>query len=447
VRLDFRVLAFAVTLCTTCGILSGFAPSLAMLRITPGALAIANRGGPSPAQRTLQGALVIAQIALAFVLVTNAGLLIRSLQRMRTADSGFDVANVLTVQFAVSERRFATADDVRAFMRAVIARMRAIPGVFDAAFLDGMPMNGAPRGTFVQRADQPLVERAQRSVADLKVVGPGYFNVLGLRIRRGRTPSDDDRAASPLVAVINDTAARNYFGETDPVGQRLLMDAPRGSSAAAASYEVIGVIADERLTPFDDHQPHAVVYVSSEQDPRDFIGVIVRATVDATRLRSAVTAAVADVDRSVAVRRVTTLNEWMSDSMTAGRVRAAALGGFAAVALLLAAVGIYGVIAHSVTQRRHEIGVRAALGATPSDLMILVIGQGAMLVAAGLSVGAVLAIGVARLLRSVLFGITDTDVVAWTVAAVVLSTIALVACYIPARDATRVEPLEAIRTG
>jgi putative ABC transport system permease protein len=281
----------------------------------------------------------------------------------------------------------------------------------------------------------------------LKVVGPGYFNVLGLRIRRGRTPSDDDRAASPLVAVINDTAARNYFGETDPVGQRLLMDAPRGSSAAAASYEVIGVIADERLTPFDDHQPHAVVYVSSEQDPRDFIGVIVRATVDATRLRSAVTAAVADVDRSVAVRRVTTLNEWMSDSMTAGRVRAAALGGFAAVALLLAAVGIYGVIAHSVTQRRHEIGVRAALGATPSDLMILVIGQGAMLVAAGLSVGAVLAIGVARLLRSVLFGITDTDVVAWTVAAVVLSTIALVACYIPARDATRVEPLEAIRTG
>ena len=190
VQLDFRVLAFAVILCMTCGILSGVAPSLAMLRTTPGALVIANRAGPSPAQRTLQGALVIAQIALAFVLVTNAGLLIRSLQRMRIADTGFDAANVLTVQFAVSERRFATADDVRAFMRAVIARMRAIPGVFDAAFLDGMPMNGVPRGTFVQRADQPLVERAQRSVADLKVVGPGYFNVLGLRIRRGRTPSD-----------------------------------------------------------------------------------------------------------------------------------------------------------------------------------------------------------------------------------------------------------------
>jgi ABC-type antimicrobial peptide transport system permease subunit len=153
------------------------------------------------------------------------------------------------------------------------------------------------------------------------------------------------------------------------------------------------------------------------------------------------------VDRSVAVRRVTTLNEWMSDSMTADRVRAAALGVFAAVALLLAAIGIYGVMAHLVMQRRHEIGVRAALGATRSHLMILVIGQGVILVAAGLSVGAVLAIGVARLLRSVLFGVTDTDVVAWTVAAVVLSTIALVACYIPARAAARVEPLEAVRAG
>jgi predicted permease len=445
VQLDVRVLAFAVTMSMACGVLFGLAPALTMLRTTRSALAGRDRAGTSRGHRRLQRGLIVAQIALAFVLLTNAGLLIRSLERMRDADTGFDAANVLTAQFGVSERHFGSPDEIRAFMHAVIARLRAIPGVRDAAFIDGMPMNGVPRGSFVQRADQPVAERAQRPIAALKIVGPGYFDILGLRLRRGRTLSELDRATSPLIAVVNETMARTYFGGGNPVGQRLLMDAPRGSTAVVASYEVVGVIADERLTPFDDHQPHAVMYVSNEQDPQDFIGVIIRTSLDATRLASAVAAAVAAVDKGVAVSQVTTLEQWVSESMTADRVRSSVLGVFAAVALILAAIGIYGVVAYSVAQRTHEIGIRAALGATHANVIELILRQGVALTAAGLAAGAALAIVAARLLQSLLFGIAMTDAITWTFAVSALAAVALVACYIPARDAARIDPIEALR--
>jgi putative ABC transport system permease protein len=445
VQLDVRVLAFAVTVSVACGVLFGLAPALTMLRSTRTALAGGPRAGTPLTHRRVQRGLIVAQIALAFVLLANAGLLIRSLQRMGEADVGFEAAHVLTAQLGFSESHFATPDALRAFMHEAIARVRAIPGVGDAAFIDGMPMNGAPRGTFVQRADQPVVERAQRPVADLKIVGAGYFSVLGLHLRRGRTLSELDRASSPLVAVMNETMAHTYFGDANPVGQRLVMDAPRGADGVTASYEVVGVIADERLTPFDDHQPHAVMYVSNEQDPQDFHGLIVRTSLDATRFRTAIVAAIADVDAGIAVSHITTVDQLISESMTPDRFRSTLLAVFAAVALLLSAIGIYGVVAYSVAQRTHEIGIRAALGATRAHLIELVVGQGAVLVAAGLAVGAVLALAVARLLRSLLFGVTTTDTATWSVTVSVVAVMALLASYIPARDAARVDPLEALR--
>jgi putative ABC transport system permease protein len=448
VQLDARVLLFAVGVALVCGVLFGLAPALAVIHATRTTMASGHRTSPTRTHRRLHDALIVAQLALAFVLLTSAGLLIRSLANMRGSDVGFDTTNVLTVQVSRSEHHFADLTHVRAFMHAVIEGIRTIPGVVDAAFIDGMPMNGAPRGTFVQRATDPLVPRAQRPLADLKIVGAGYFHVLGLRLRRGRVLTERDRAATPLVAVINETMARAFFPNTDPIGQPLLMDGPARDStnvAQAASYEVVGVIADERLVPFEDHQAHPVVYASNEQDSRDFSGIIIRTSLDAQQLDRAVRSAVVAVDPDVAVTQVTVMDQWLSEAMIPERFRSLLFGTLAAIALVLATLGIYGVISYSVAQRRHEIGVRAALGATRTRLIKLVVRQGAILTCSGIVVGAGLAVGASRMLRSLLFGVSATDPVTWTAAVVVVASVGLIACYIPARDAAGVDPLEALR--
>jgi putative ABC transport system permease protein len=447
VELDGRVLTFAVGVSVLCGTVFGLAPALSTVRGMR-AIASGRRATATMTNRQLRNGLIVAQVALAFVMLISAGLLIRSLDKMRSADTGFNATNVLAVQLLRSERHFAAPSQVRTFMREVITGLRVTPGIVDAAFVDGMPMNGAARGTFFQRATDPLVERAQRPLADLKIVGPGYFHVLGLQVRRGRTLSEIDHDKAPLVAVINETLARMFFTSDDPIGQRLLMDGPNTTSTAvvqAASYEIVGVIADERLTPFDDRRAHPVVYVSNEQNPRDFIGVILRASLDGQRLESAVRSIVAAVDRGVAVTDVRTMDQLLSESMTPERYRSVLFGALAAVAVLLAAIGIYGVVSYSVAQRTREIGIRAALGATPGKLVRWVVSEGVTLAAIGLALGAGAATGLTRILDAFLFGIERSDAITWLAAATVLGSVAIIGCYIPARRAASVDPIAALR--
>jgi putative ABC transport system permease protein len=267
-------------------------------------------------------------------------------------------------------------------------------------------------------------------------------------VRRGRAFSELDRADAPLVAVINETMVRMFYPNLDAVGQRLLMDGPNSgstSTAPLASYQIVGVIADERLTPFDDRRTHPVVYVSNLQDPRDFAGVIVRTSLDPQRLESTVRTTLTRIDRGVSVTHVTTMGQWLSESMVPDRYRSLLLGALSLVAVLLAAIGIYGVISYSVAQRRHEIGIRSALGATPSLLIGLVVGEGFKLAVAGLAVGAVAAVATARFLATFLFGVGPFDAVAWSAAALIMAGVAVAASYIPGRDAARVDPLEALR--
>ena len=448
VQLDARVLSFTLIVSVLSAVMFGLAPALPMRGARRAAIASGYRATATRAHQRLRNGLVVAQIALAFVLLTSAGLLIRSVVNMGAADTGFDATNVLTVQLSRAERHFENAAQLRAFMRAVVARLRAVPGVQDAAFVDGMPMNGAPRATFVQRASDRIVERAERPIADLKIVGPAYFHVLGLRVRRGRTFGDADRETTPLVAVINETMARTFFANSDGVGQRLLMDAPGFGSvytSEAAAYEVVGVIADERLTPFDDRSAHAVVYVSNEQDSRDFLGIVMRSSLDARRLEPAVRVAVAAIDRGVAVTHVQSMDEWVSQSTTPDRFRSILLAIFAAVALALSAIGIYGMMAYAVVQRTHEFGIRAAIGASRANLIGVTIGDGVALAAGGLAIGAVGAIGATRFLQSFLSGVGAWDVTTWAAAAALLAIVAVAACYLPAREAASVDPVEALR--
>jgi putative ABC transport system permease protein len=336
-----------------------------------------------------------------------------------------------------------------AYVRRVAAAVRAIPGVRDAAFTDGMPMQGAPSGIFAQRADRPTLPRVERPVADLRLVSPSYFRTLGLRLRRGRTLDDADRAETALVAVVNETMARQTFDAQDPIGRHLLMDAPGFGaiySGDAATYEVVGVVADERMTAFDDLRPHRVVYLSNQQNFRGFSGIVVRTEMEPVQMERALHEAVGRVDQGQVVEHIRTIDELKSESWAVDRLRSSVIGVFATIAVALAAIGIFGVVSYSVAQRTREIGIRAALGATPAHLVALVVRGGMAWVGIGLAAGAAAAFGTTRLIASVLFGVGPSDPMTLTGTLIALLIVALVACYVPARRAAQLDPLSALRT-
>ena len=450
IGLDWRVLMFTTVLSIGCGIAFGLAPAFGAIRaIRSTATGLGRTTTATARTRRLRNGLIVAEVALAFVLLANAGLLIRSFSNMRRADTGFTATRVLTAELPVAEQRFADASQLHMFMRQVIAAVQAIPGVTDVAFADGMPMQGAPSGVFLQLAKDPVLERVQRPVVDLRLVSPSYFRALGLRLRRGRTLSDLDRENTPLVAVINETLVRKFFGTGDPLGQQLLMDAPGfgfAYSGDSARFDIVGVIADERMTSFDDTREHAVVYVSNEQDSRGFAGLIVRSSIVPSSMERSLRDAIARVDKGQVVEHVRTIDELKAESWAVDRLRSGLLGVFAAIALALAAIGIFGVVSYSVVQRTQEIGIRAALGATPANLIALVLGGGMAWVALGLAAGAIGSFGTTRLLASVLFGVGPSDPITLTATLTILAGVGVLACYLPARRAARIDPLVALRT-
>jgi putative ABC transport system permease protein len=293
IGLDPRVFIFTVALSIVCGVGFGLAPAMATVRTShPDAISIGGRATATVAHRRLRSALIVAEVALAFILLSGAGLLIRSFFKMREADTGFDATNVLTAEISTREHRFASAGQLHAFMRQIMTNVGALPGVTDVAFTNGMPLQGTPTRTFFQIAGHALVDRALRPLSDYKVVSPAYFRALGLRLRRGRTLSDLDREDTRLVAVINETMARMYFANEEPVGQRLVMETPQFGGTQVMGpdvpWEVVGVIADERLTPFDDKREHPAVYVTNEQSPAaGFAGLVLRASFDPLRMEEA----------------------------------------------------------------------------------------------------------------------------------------------------------------
>jgi len=448
IAIDWRVVLFTAASSIACGAASGLAPALGATR-APGVASGMSRTATATARtRRLRNGLIVAEVALAFVLLANAGLLIRSFVNMHRADTGFEGTRLVTAELPVSEHRFASAAELHAFTRQVIDAVLQVPGVTGVAFADGMPLQGAPSLTFVQRADGPRLERVQRPTVDFRLVSPSYFRTMDLRLRRGRALDDTDREAAPLVAVINETMARQFFGTDDPVGRRLLMDAPGFGlmySGDAVTYEIVGVVGDERMTSFDDPRAHAVVYVSNEQDSRGFAGIVVRTSTDPARLERSIREAIARVDKGQVVEHVRTIDELKSESWAVDRLRSGVLSVFAAIALTLAAIGIFGVISYSVAQRTQEIGIRTALGATPAKIVALVVGHGMTWVAFGLATGAAAALGTTRLMGSVLFGVGPSDPITLAGTLGVLAAVAGLACYLPARRAARIDPLRALR--
>jgi putative ABC transport system permease protein len=449
VDMDVRVLGFTFALAVTTGVVFGLAPALhATKPDLTGAMKEGGRGSAGDSgRRRLRGALVVIEVALAFILLSGGGLLVRSFFQMMHVELGFDATNVLTMRLPMAGDRFASTEQLTAYVRQVVTRIDAVPGVIGAAATDALPLEGFGNGMPFLMAGRGQVDRANRQSCGFKMVHADYFRVLGIQVIKGRGLTDRDIKGSPPVAVINQALARRYFADQDPIGQRLLIqEIVQGKPQLGPEipWEVVCVIADERTSSLDG-TVRPGVYVPIEQSPSTFVSIVVRSAVEPASLSRAITQAVHEIDRNQAVTDVRTLEQIKSASAASTRLRTTLLAVFAALALLLSAIGIYGVISYTVAQRTHEIGVRAALGAPAVALLRMVIVNGMTLAGVGLALGLAGALGLTRLLGSLLFGVGARDPVTLAGSAVILAAVAFVACYLPARRAAAMDPLVALR--
>jgi putative ABC transport system permease protein len=326
-------------------------------------------------------------------------------------------------------------------------RLRAAPGVRAVAFSNVLPMQGWGDGMPFLIAGRAFVDRANRRACFYKRVTGSYFRTLEIRLLRGRTFSGDDTRGGAPVTVINEEMARRYFKGEDPLGKRILIQEilyGQPGLGPEIPWEVVGIVGDEQTGSLIDTKSPGV-YVTFDQSPTNDLNMVLRASLDPRMLTSAIHAAVRAVDKDQAIADLETLEQIKSGTVSSDRMQTMLLAIFAALALLLAAIGIYGVISYSVTQRTHELGIRAALGASRGSLLGMVIRRGMQLTLIGLAIGVAGALALTRLLASLLFGISPRDPVTLIVVAAVLSTVALLACYIPARRAAGIDPLVALR--
>jgi len=449
VTMDVRVLAFTLALSMATGVLFGLVPALQATKPDlAGAMKEGGRGSAGDSgRRRLRGALVVVEMALAFMLLVGSGLLVRSFVRMMNVELGFGATNVLTMRLPMAPTRFATTAALTAYVDDVVARVNAVPGVVGAAAADALPLEGWNNGMPFLIAGRGGVDRANRNACGFKMVQPEYFKVLGIRVVGGRLLSDRDVKGSPPVAVINQTMASRYFADQDPIGRRVLIQEivpGQPQLGAEIPWEIVGVIADERTSSLDG-TVRPGIYVSMEQSPTFSVNLVVRGRVDPESLQRAIAEAVHQADRNQPLSDVRTLEQIKTESSAQSRLRTMLLGLFAGLALLLAAVGIYGVISYMVLQRTHEIGIRAALGAGAGALLREVLASGMALALGGLALGVAGSFAMTRLLASLLFGVGARDPLTMIAAAGVLTAVALLGCYIPAKRAASLDPLIALR--
>ncbi len=449
VRLDGRVLLFTAALVIVTGILFGIFPAIHGARqdIVESLKESGRTATSGAGRKRVRSALVVAEIALAFVLVSGAALLVRSFYRLEQVDLGFDGTKVVTMWMPMTSAQYPDGPRITSYLDQVLDRLNGLPGVAAAATTSGLPLEGWSEGMPFLVEGHPFIDMANRPAANYKRVSPSYLSALQLRLLKGRWLADTDTASSLPVIVINQAFEKRYFKGEDPIGKRILIQQIIPGKPALGPeipWQVVGVVANER-TGMESGNDSPEDYVSFRQSPTTDTALVVRGAIDPKTLVKSIQAAIWQINKNQAFDSVKELNEIKADSLGADRLRTWLLGMFAGLALLLAAIGIYGVIAYSVAQRFHEMGVRAALGASRWDQLRLVLSGGMTLTAAGLGIGVLGAFALTRLLASLLFGVSPRD--PWTLAAagVILVAVAAAACYVPARRASRVDPMVALR--
>ena len=450
ITMDGRVLLFALLLSVFTGILFGLAPALHATRTDlASSLKEGGRGASTGgAAQRLRAALVVTEIAVAFVLLTGAGLLIRSFFAMQNLDPGFDPTNVITAGLPIAGKRFPDPDQLNSYLRQIQDNVGALPGVRGVALTSALPMQGWGYGMPFQIFDRPMVDRANRKACFFKMVSPSYFGVLGMRLRKGRALNDHDGKGAAPVTVINATMVRKYFPNEQPVGKRILIQEivpGKTQLGPEIAWEVVGVVADEKVSDLDDKGDNPGMYVTNEQSPVYFQSLVVRTALAPSSLQQAIRKAVHEINKDQTLTDVKTLEQIKAESVAGDRLQSLLLTLFAVIAMVLSAIGIYGVISYSVVQRTHEIGIRGALGATTGDVLRLILRSGMIMGGLGLLLGLGGAIGLTRLLETLLFGVGSRDPVTIAAVAGILACVAMLACYVPARRASKVDPVVALR--
>ena len=449
-RMDGGVLAFIglVTLCTV--VVFGLLP--AWQTVAGGALAFRlqseSRGSTGARLRT-RNALVVAQTALAVLLLVGAGLLLKSFVRLQRVDPGFDPRHVLTFGVSLPDASYPTPARSALFYQSLIERLDALPGVRAAGAVFGLPLTDFGYSISALELDGRTLSQEEQDGLSLqiRIVTPGYFAAMGIPVRRGRGILTSDREGTPPVMVVNDAAARRIWPDQDPIGHRLTVGTRLGlgQDHARAGGEVVGVIGDLKESALS--QPaDPTMYLSHAQFPMGFMSVAIRTSGDPLPLAKLAQAALAATDPDVPLFRLRSMDQLLAASIAQPRLYALLLALFALVAITLAAVGLYGVLAQTVAQRERELGVRMALGATARDVVAMVVKQATRLAAVGVVVGLAGGLAATRILATLLFGVKPFDPGTFVTVGVGLFVIALVASLVPARRATQVDPMEALRT-
>jgi putative ABC transport system permease protein len=444
VKVDGRVLGFAALGTFLSCLVFGLVPAL--YSVNPDLDAPLKGGGRGsaevPGRRRLRELLVVFEFALALPLLIGAGLMINSFMRLQQVKPGFDSEHLLTMRVPLPAQKYPEDEQAINFHQEMIRRIQTLPGVQSASITSNLPLDNFIDTNNIDFELHPTPPGQSQDVAENMIVSPDYFHTLGIPLLQGRYLSEQDRADSPPVMVISEAMSKRYFPNGDAIGMRL----KTGGCAECDWTTIVGVVGDVKDRGLNtDNAP--AMYLPFVQEPYNIrmMNLVLRAEGDPASLVAAVRSEVNSIDPDLALADIKTMDQLMSESLGQSRYRGTLLGIFATVALLLAAVGIYGVIGYAVSQRRHEIGIRIALGAQKRDILRLVVGHGMVLTIIGVAIGIAASLALTRFLSSLLYGVSSTDPLTFTSVVLLLIGVALLACAIPARRATRVDPMVALR--
>ena len=438
--INLTVLGFTFLLSMLAGVVAGLGPIWHSTRTNLNeALKAGGRSDSSAGHNRLRNILIVAEVALSLVLLVGAGLMVRSYVELMRADLGIRPDNVLALQVSLTPDSYADKHKKIAFYQQLTERVAALPGVTKAGLVNLVPFSSSNQSSTFQISGRPPFPAGQQPHAETRVTTPDYFPAIGTDLRRGRVFDSRDDADATRVVLINEAFANKFFPGQEPIGQRLNF-----GGGEKETQEIIGIVGDVTNDDIDE-AIDPIAYSPYAQNPRNTMSVIVRGSQDPAQLTTAVRAEVRSLDPNLPVSNVKPVGQMIAERMSPKRLMTYILAVFALIALLLASIGIYGVMSYAVTQRTREIGVRMALGAQAMDVLRLIVKNGMTMAITGVAIGLAGAFGLSRLLANLLFKTTPTDPVTFAAVAASLILVALIACYVPARRATRVDPLVALR--
>lgn len=443
IHLDARLLIFAVLISLLTGIIFGLAPALQASKMSLNeSLKEGGRGTAGSARaRRAQALLVISEVALTMVLLIGAGLMLRSFMRLQEVDLGIKTENLMTMHLAVPQSKYSESERRIALFDQIRERVGGLPGVQSVATTESRPPDGLQRNLDFVIEGQPAASGGQSLRAASVTVSDNYFSTLGIPLVKGRYFTPTDKKGTPEVAVISETMARRFFAGEDPVGKKIKL---ANMKAEDPWFTIVGVVSDVKYRGLDA-EAGPTMYYSAQQTPPSGAYLLIRTTSEPTSVVSSVRSEIRSIDSEMPISNVKTMQQLLEESVSQSRFATLLIGIFAAVALVLACIGIYGVIAYSVSQRTGEIGIRMALGAQTNDVLRLFVGQGVKLAGVGIGIGLLAAFALTRIIVSLLYQVTATDPITYIGTGLVLAFVAVAASYLPARRATRVDPMVALR--